>query len=185
MCHVGAHNPGPKPGLGYSAFARRYLRNRVCFLFLWVLRCFSSPGSPLCPMHSDTGDPPLDGTGCPIRKSQDHRSITNFPGLIAGFHVLHRLSTPRHPPYALVRLGHADPIPANGPRPFRRPIATPQMRSISSRLQDIRFTTCQRAGCEPASRRAHNPRAKSRPRLPEASQDSTLEGRVNLGKDRV
>ena len=32
-------------GLGSSAFARRYLRNRVFFLFLWLLRCFSSPGS--------------------------------------------------------------------------------------------------------------------------------------------
>ena len=30
--------------LGSSAFARRYLRNRVFFLFLRVLRCFSSPG---------------------------------------------------------------------------------------------------------------------------------------------
>ena len=33
-------------GLGSSAFARRYLRNRCFFLFLRVLRCFSSPGSP-------------------------------------------------------------------------------------------------------------------------------------------
>ena len=32
-------------GLGSSAFARRYLRNRCFFLFLRVLRCFSSPGS--------------------------------------------------------------------------------------------------------------------------------------------
>ena len=33
-----------KTGLGYSAFARRYLRNHYCFLLLRVLRCFSSPG---------------------------------------------------------------------------------------------------------------------------------------------
>ena len=32
-------------GLGSSAFARRYWRNRVFFLFLRLLRCFSSPGS--------------------------------------------------------------------------------------------------------------------------------------------
>ena len=33
-------------GLGSSAFARRYLRNRyIFFLFLRLLRCFSSPGS--------------------------------------------------------------------------------------------------------------------------------------------
>ena len=35
------------PGLGYSAFARHYLRNHCCFLFLQVLRCFSSLRSPL------------------------------------------------------------------------------------------------------------------------------------------
>ena len=34
------------PGLGFSAFARRYSRNHCCFLLLRVLRCFSSPGSP-------------------------------------------------------------------------------------------------------------------------------------------
>ena len=33
-------------GLGYCTFARHYLRNHYCFLFLRVLRCFSSPGSP-------------------------------------------------------------------------------------------------------------------------------------------
>ena len=32
-------------GLGSSAFARHYLRNHNCFLFLRVLRCFSSPRS--------------------------------------------------------------------------------------------------------------------------------------------
>src|SRR5439155_5777721 len=33
------------PGLGWSPFARRYYGDRGCFLFLPVLRCFSSPGS--------------------------------------------------------------------------------------------------------------------------------------------
>ena len=32
-------------GLGSFPFARRYLGNRCFFLFLWVLRCFSSPRS--------------------------------------------------------------------------------------------------------------------------------------------
>ena len=39
-------------GLGSSAFARHYLRNHCYFLFLRVLRCFSSPGWPgLWPYH--------------------------------------------------------------------------------------------------------------------------------------
>ncbi len=45
------------PGLGSSAFARRYLRNRyIFFLFLRLLRCFSSPGSLRTPMDSVHGD---------------------------------------------------------------------------------------------------------------------------------
>ena len=44
------------PGLGSSAFARRYLRNRCFFLFLRVLRCFSSPGSPRMAMDSPYAD---------------------------------------------------------------------------------------------------------------------------------
>ena len=42
-------------GLGSSAFARRYLRNHFCFLFLRLLRCFSSPGSLPCTMNSCMG----------------------------------------------------------------------------------------------------------------------------------
>ena len=41
--------PQPQPrkvGLGSSPFARRYLGNRFYFLFLRLLRCFSSPGCP-------------------------------------------------------------------------------------------------------------------------------------------
>ena len=39
-------------GLGSSDFARHYFRNHWCFLFLRVLRCFSSPGSPHLPIYS-------------------------------------------------------------------------------------------------------------------------------------
>src|SRR6476469_4986151 len=42
--------------------------------------------------------------GFPIRKSPDHSSVANFPGLIAGSYVLHRLLVPRHPPCALSSL---------------------------------------------------------------------------------
>ena len=38
-------NPGIATGLGSSHFARRYFGNRCFFLFLRVLRCFSSPRS--------------------------------------------------------------------------------------------------------------------------------------------
>ena len=43
------------PGLGSSHFARRYFGNRVFFLFLRLLRCFSSPGSLRMTMDSSYG----------------------------------------------------------------------------------------------------------------------------------
>src|SRR5438874_8037030 len=49
-------SPCESPGLGYSAFARHYLRNHCCFLFLGVLRWFTSPGLLRHPMYSDGGN---------------------------------------------------------------------------------------------------------------------------------
>ena len=48
------HNPKciSTLGLASSAFARHYSRNLVWFLFLPLLRCFSSGGSPHTPMYS-------------------------------------------------------------------------------------------------------------------------------------
>ena len=46
-------------GLASSRFARRYSENRFCFLFLRVLRCFTSPGWPPPPMYSATDDEAL------------------------------------------------------------------------------------------------------------------------------
>ena len=40
------------PGLGSFPFARRYLGNRFFFLFLQVLRCFSSLSYLHTPMYS-------------------------------------------------------------------------------------------------------------------------------------
>ena len=42
--------------------------------------------------------------GFPIRKSADQSPFAGSPQLIAGCHVLRRLSLPRHPPHALSRL---------------------------------------------------------------------------------
>ena len=81
-------SPFGSPGLGFSAFARRYLRNHGCFLFLRVLRWFTSPGSPHPPMDS------VDGNGCshplgfPIRIPPDHSLLAaprSFSQLTASF----------------------------------------------------------------------------------------------------
>src|SRR3954452_14280310 len=87
-----------------SAFARRYLRNQCLFLFLQVLRCFSSLGSLPTTMNSSQDDWKLLQPSFLIQKSPDQRLFASFPELIAGYHVFHRLSMPRHPPYTLSSL---------------------------------------------------------------------------------
>ena len=51
--HYNAYGLSRSHGLGCSPFARRYWGNRVCFLFLRVLRWFTSPGWLRHPMNSD------------------------------------------------------------------------------------------------------------------------------------
>ena len=63
-----------KLGLGSFAFARHYLRNHNCFLFLRLLRCFSSPGSPFCLKQKSFS---FTKGGFPIRKSADQFVMTN------------------------------------------------------------------------------------------------------------
>ena len=91
-------------GLASSAFARHYLRNLCWFLFLALLRCFSSGGSPHTPMYSTHDDKTFLLPDCSIRKSTDITLTYSSPWLIAVSHVLHRLSVPRHSPCALCSL---------------------------------------------------------------------------------
>ena len=57
--------------------------------------CIQPPVTPTgCPVAS----------GCPIRTSPDQNLFGGSPELIAAYNVLHRLCTPRHPPYTLSSL---------------------------------------------------------------------------------
>ena len=72
-------------GLGYSPFARHYWGNHYCFLFLRVLRCFSSPRSP---HRAIRGDSHQRWLGCPIRRSWDQGIFApppRFSQLITSF----------------------------------------------------------------------------------------------------
>ena len=84
--------------MGSSPFARRYWGNRFYFLFLWVLRCFSSPRS-LRVLHGDG----IASAGLPHSEIHASQDICSSAWLIAAYHVLHRLREPRHPPCALSR----------------------------------------------------------------------------------
>ena len=99
------HNPQQVSllGLGSFPFARRYLGNRLFFLFLRVLRCFSSPGLPLHTYLFSMQYQILSG-GFPHSEISGSKPICGSPKLIAAYHVLRRLLVPRHPPCALTSL---------------------------------------------------------------------------------
>ena len=91
-------------GLGSAGFARRYFRHRCFFLFLRLLRCFSSPGSLPYVMDWRTDD---RGLLCRVSPFRNLR-VKGHVLLTAAYHVFHRLLVPRHPPCALLRLTRSD-----------------------------------------------------------------------------
>ena len=68
------------------------------FLFLQVLRCFSSLRSP---PHKKMRITALQAAGLSHSEISGSKVICTYPELIAAYHVLHRLREPRHPPDAL------------------------------------------------------------------------------------
>ena len=81
-------------GLGFFHFARHYSGNHYCFLFLCLLRCFSSAGSRIYASI-------LQIDRFPHSEIRGSIHICWSPRLIAAYHVLHRLWEPRHPPCTL------------------------------------------------------------------------------------
>ena len=87
---VAVRTPGcTHPGLGSCRFARRYSGNRCFFLFLRLLRCFSSPGSPPHLMDWDAAGRSLSCRVSPFR----HLRIGEYLPLPAAFRSLSRLSS--------------------------------------------------------------------------------------------
>ena len=78
-----------RSGLGSFPFARRYSENRCFFLFLRVLRCFSSPGSLPYVMYWRMDDWGLLSRVSPFRNLR----ITEYLLLPAAYRSLSRLSS--------------------------------------------------------------------------------------------
>src|SRR5262245_20755986 len=91
-------------GLGCSAFARRYSRNHSCFLFLWVLRWFTSPRCLLTAYVFSGGYFGISQREFPHSEIAGSKLVCSSPALIAAYRVLHRLLVPRHSPYTLSSL---------------------------------------------------------------------------------
>ena len=107
-------------GLGSSPFARHYWGNHCYFLFLEVLRCFSSLR---LPPYTYIGITTLQVAGLSHSEIAGSEVICTYPALIAAYHVLHRLREPRHPPsalyYFLFAIVHTFSCHAITPVPFR------------------------------------------------------------------
>ena len=98
-CHDAALQPRGgrnRPGLGSSRFARRYYGNHCYFLFLRVLRCFSSPRWP--PRRARIS---AEADGLSHSDTRGSKAVCAYPRIFAACRVLHRLPKPRHPPCAL------------------------------------------------------------------------------------
>ena len=88
--HVAVRTPErTRSGLGSSVFARRYSQNRCFFLFLRLLRCFSSPGSLPYVMDWRMDDWSPSSRVSPFR----HLRIKDYLHLPAAFRSLSRLSS--------------------------------------------------------------------------------------------
>ena len=90
--------------MGSSRFARRYSGNRIFFLFLQVLRCFSSLGLPSKRYEFTLRYCSITNSGFPHSEISGSKLTYSSPKHIGVSAVLHRLLVPRHPPCALINL---------------------------------------------------------------------------------
>ncbi len=104
-----SYNPGGarrRPRFGLLPFRSPLLGESLdYFLFLRVLRCFSSPRSPPRQKNGDTGK----AGGLSHSETRGSKATCAYPRIIAACHVLHRLREPRHPPCALELLPRHPP----------------------------------------------------------------------------
>src|SRR5262249_3580161 len=81
-----------------------YSGNRVFFIFLEVLRCFSSLGSRRVTYGFSDGRLGITPAGFPHSGILGSKPACGSPRLIAASHALRRFLAPRHPPFALSSL---------------------------------------------------------------------------------
>ena len=88
-------------------------RITCCFLFLRLLRCFSSPGS-LHKLCIGLRILEVCSSRFPHSEISGSKDICSSPKLFAAYHVFHRLLVPRHPPYALISITNSTSSHGNG-----------------------------------------------------------------------
>ena len=127
-------NPG---GLGSSPVARRYWGNHFCFLFLWVLRCFSSPGSP--PLLERMAV--RQTAGLPHSGTSGSKTACVSPELFAACRALRRLPEPQASAVRPCLLSPAPYLKDTGRIPWNRSIKFLSELGIYSVFSSV--PTCQ------------------------------------------
>ena len=116
-------------GLGFSPVARHYWGNHCCFLFLRVLRCFSSPRWPHDFLMMAASRPP----GCPIRRSADQRQFAptrGFSQLTTSFIASVSLGI-HHAPLLSFSLSRGGSAPAKGARDAALPSLCQHVKDLA------------------------------------------------------
>ena len=128
--------PGPttpgdmSPGLGWCAFARRYLRNHSCFPLLRVLRCFTSPRLAPAGLCVRPGVTRHEARGVAPFGNPRIKACLPLP---VAYRSLPRPSSPRDAKASVVRpyaLGRAARPPAGARRGDRAPRCNSSLPSI-------------------------------------------------------
>ena len=106
--HRGPTTPETSLRFGLFRFRSPLLTESILFLFLRLLRCFTSPGIAYLFLPSIAGFRKerwsIKTTRLPHSEISGSKRICRSPKLIAAYHVLHRLLAPRHSLCALKSL---------------------------------------------------------------------------------
>jgi hypothetical protein len=104
----GPTTPGTSPRFGLFRFRSPLLTESILFLFLRLLRCFTSPGIACLFLPSIAGFGKerwrITTIRLPHSEISGSKRTCRSPKLIAAYHVLHRLLAPRHSLCALKSL---------------------------------------------------------------------------------
>ena len=105
ISHIKVPQPRRDKSLRFGLFRFRspLLTESLRFLFLRLLRCFTSPGLALTD-YEFIRQYPAKRDGFPHSEIHGSKPVCGSPWLIAAYHVLHRLLAPRHSPLALSSL---------------------------------------------------------------------------------
>ena len=96
----GPTTPRTSPRFGLIRFRSPLLTESILFLFLRLLRCFTSPGIACLFLTSIAGFRKerwrINAIRLPHSEISGSKRTCRSPKLIAAYHVLHRLLAPRH-----------------------------------------------------------------------------------------